>query len=112
MITLVTLHVVHEPNRDQALWLLRRNTELARRAPGFVSREVLFSRKDPSRGYSITTWESEADLDRFLRSPERPPLLYEGEETRVYLETPEGRVLLFSRTDSDRYEALPALPAG
>ena len=38
MITLVTLHIVHEPNREQALWLLRRNTELARQAPGFFSR--------------------------------------------------------------------------
>jgi heme-degrading monooxygenase HmoA len=107
MITLVTLHVVHEPNREQALWLLRRNTELARQAKGFVSREVVFSRKDPSKGYSITTWDSEEDMDRFLRSPARPPLEYEGEETRVYLKTPEGRVLLFTRTDSERCEALP-----
>jgi heme-degrading monooxygenase HmoA len=107
MITLITLHIVHEANRDQALWLLKRNTELARQAKGFVSREILFSKKDPSKGYSITTWESAADMDRFLKSPDRPPLEYEGEETRVYLKTPEGRVLLFSRTDSDRYELLP-----
>jgi heme-degrading monooxygenase HmoA len=106
MITLITLHIVHEANRDQALWLLR-NTELARQAKGFVSRDILFSKKDPSMGYSITTWESAADMDRFLKSPDRPPLEYEGEETRVYLKTPEGRVLLFSRTDSDRYELLP-----
>jgi hypothetical protein len=46
-------------------------------------------------------------MDRFLKSPDRPPLEYEGEETRVYLKTPEGRVLLFTRTDSDRYELLP-----
>jgi heme-degrading monooxygenase HmoA len=107
MVTLVTLHVVHEPNRERALWLLRRNTELARRAKGFVSREVLFSTQEPSKGYSITTWESEEDMDRFLRSPERPPLEYEGEETRVYLRTPEGRILLFTRTDSQRCRALP-----
>jgi heme-degrading monooxygenase HmoA len=107
MITQVTLHIVNEPNREQALWLLKRNTELARQAKGFVSRDILFSRKDPSKGYRITTWESEADMDRFLKSPERPPLEYEGEETRVYLKTPEGRVLLFTRTDSDRYELIP-----
>jgi quinol monooxygenase YgiN len=107
MITLVTLHIVHEPNRDQALWLLKRNTELARQAKGFVSRDILFSRKDPSKGYSITTWESEADMDRFLQSPDRPPLGYEGEETRVYLKTSQGRLLLFSRTDSDRYDPVP-----
>jgi heme-degrading monooxygenase HmoA len=107
MITLVTLHIVHEPNREEALWLLRRNTELARQAPGFVSREVLFSRKDPSRGYSITTWQTEEDMDRFLQSPERPPLTHEGEEGRVYLSTPEGPRLLFSRTDSQRCQALP-----
>jgi heme-degrading monooxygenase HmoA len=107
MITLVTLHIVHEPNREQALWLLKRNTELARQAKGFVSRDILFSRKDPSKGYSITTWASEADMDRFLKSPDRPALEYEGEETRVYLKTPQGRLLLFSRTDSDRYDPVP-----
>jgi heme-degrading monooxygenase HmoA len=107
MITLVTLHIVNEANWEQALWLLKRNTELARQAKGFVSRDILFSKKDPSKGYSITTWESEADMDRFLKSPDRPPLEYEGEETRVYLKTPGGRVLLFTRTDSDRYELIP-----
>ena len=107
MITLVTLHIVNEENREQALWLLKENTRLARKAKGFVSRDILFSNKDPSKGYSITTWESEADMDRFLKSPERPPLEYEGEETRVYLKTPKGRVLLFTRTDSDRYELVP-----
>ncbi len=108
MITLVTLHIVDEAHREQALWLLRRNTELARQARGFVSREVVFSTRDPSKGYSITTWETEEDMDRFLKSPERPPLEYEGEERRVYLKTPAGRLLLFTHTDSERCEALPA----
>jgi heme-degrading monooxygenase HmoA len=107
MITLVTLHVVNEPHREEALWLLRRNTELARQAKGFVSREVLFSKKEPSKGYSITAWETEEDMDRFLASPDRPALEYEGEETRVYLKTATGRVLLFTRTDSQRCESLP-----
>lgn len=107
MITLVTLHIVNEANREQALWLLKRNTELAREAKGFVSRDILFSKKDRSKGYSITTWKSEADMDRFLRSSDRPPLEYEGDETRVYLKTPQGRILLFTRTDSDRCEPVP-----
>jgi hypothetical protein len=46
-------------------------------------------------------------MDRFLQSPDRPPLEYEGEETRVYLKTSQGRLLLFSRTDSDRYDPVP-----
>ena len=46
-------------------------------------------------------------MDRFLKSPERPPLDHEGEEKRVYLNDPSGRVLLFSSTDSDRYELVP-----
>jgi heme-degrading monooxygenase HmoA len=104
MITLITLHIVHEENREKAIWLLKKNTELARKAKGFISRDILFSKKDASKGYSITTWETEEDMDRFLKSPERPPLEYEGPETRVYLKTDQGRVLLFSRTDSDRYE--------
>src|SRR5262245_41490541 len=107
MITLVTLHIVNEAHREEALWLLRRNTELASQAKGFVSRSVLFSKKNPSKGYSITTWESEEDMDRYLKSEERQPREYEGEETRVYLKTPTGRVLLFIRTDSERCESLP-----
>ena len=47
-------------------------------------------------------------MDRFLESPERPPLEHEGDGTRVYLKTPEGRVLLFARTDSARRVSLAA----
>lgn len=104
MITLITLHIVNEENRDKAMWLLKKNSELARKAKGFISRDIMFSKKDPLKGYSITTWETEQDMDNFLKSPERPPLEMEGPETRVYLKTKEGRMLLFTRTDSDRYE--------
>jgi hypothetical protein len=46
-------------------------------------------------------------MDTFLKSPERPLLEYEGEETGVDLKTPTGRLLLFTRTDSERGKALP-----
>jgi heme-degrading monooxygenase HmoA len=107
LITLITLHIVNPENRDKALWLLTENTRLARKAKGFISREIFFSKKDPNKGYSITSWETEADMDRFLKSPERPPLDHEGPEKRVYLNDPSERVLLFSSTDSDRYELVP-----
>ena len=107
MITLVTLHIVNPESHDKAMWLLKENTRLARKAKGFVARDILFSKKDPTKGYSITSWETEADMDRFLKSPERPPLDHEGKENRVYLKEPGGRVLLFTSTDSDRYELVP-----
>lgn len=107
MITLITLHIVNPENHEKAMWLLKENTRLARKAKGFVSRDIFFSRKDPTKGYSITSWQTEADMDRFLKSPERPPLDHEGEEKRVYLNDPAGRVLLFSSTDSDRFELVP-----
>ncbi len=106
MVTMITLHIVAEENKQQALALLKKNTELARKAKGFVARDILFSSKDPLKGYSITAWETREDMENFRLSPERPPLVYEGAETRVYEKTPAGLVLLFSRTDTDIFELL------
>ena len=107
MITMVTLHIVNADAREQALVLLKKNTELARKAKGFVSRDILFAQTDPLKGYSITTWETREDMERFLKSPERPPLTHEGPDKTVYEITPQGRVLLFTRTYSDVFEVVP-----
>ena len=104
MVTMVTLHIVVEENREQAVALLKKNTELARKAKGFISRQILFSVNDPLKGYSITTWETREDLRTFASSPERPPLEYEGEERQVYEITSTGRVHIFSHTNSDIFE--------
>lgn len=109
MITMINLHIVNPEERDRAIRLLKRNTEVARKAKGFVSREIFFSTTDPLRGYSIATWQTRKDMEEFLKSPERPSLVTEGPEKRVYEMTPNGKVLLFTSTNPELVE-LVAVP--
>jgi hypothetical protein len=51
MLTMITLHMLSEENREQAKWVLTRNTELARKAKGFISRNIYFCIDDPLKGY-------------------------------------------------------------
>ena len=106
MVTMINLHMVNPAERERAIALLKKNTELARKAKGFISREIYFSTKDPLKGYSIATWESREDMEAFLGSPGRPALVTEGTEKRVYEKTPEGNVLLFTSTDPDVFELI------
>ncbi len=104
MVTMITLHMVNKEKVEQAMALLEKNTELAAKAKGLVSRQVLFSRKDPLKGYSITTWETKEDMEAFRLNPERPPILTDPEGGAVYEKTPQGNVLLFTSTDTDIYD--------
>ena len=104
MVTMINLHIVNPQQRDRAIWLLKKNTELARKAKGFVSRHIYFSTTDPLRGYSIATWETREDMENFLKSPERPALVTEGPEKRVYEDTPNGKALLFTSTSPEIFE--------
>lgn len=105
-VTRLTLHIVHEPNREQAIALLNENTVLARQAKGFVSRHVYFAKDNPLKGYSITTFSTREDLDAFSANPARPPLEMKGPAREVHLKTPAGDVLLFKQTESTLYEEL------
>ena len=104
MVTMITLHRLSRENRDQAMYVLTKNTELSRKAKGFVSREVFFSTDDPLKGYSITTWDSREALENFRTHPERPPL--QGEGGAIHALTPDGPVLVFTHVDSDVFESL------
>ncbi len=104
MITMITLHMLSEGNREQAMEVFKKNTELAQRAKGFVSRQVFISIDDPLKGYSITTWKTREDMENFRKNPERPSLISEGEERRMYEKTPQGDVLVFTHTASDKFE--------
>src|SRR5512139_2673058 len=106
MITMITLHMLSKENREQAMEIFKKNTELAQKAKGFVSRQVFVSVNDPLKGYSITTWKTREDLEAFRVSPERPPLIFEGKERRIYEKTSNGNVLLFTHTDSDIFEVI------
>jgi len=102
MVTMITLHLIAKENREQAMALLKKNTALAKKAKGFVSRQVLFSVNDPLKGYSITTWKTREDMEAFRVNPERPSLVSEGK--KMYEKTPKGNVLLFTYTDTDIFE--------
>ena len=101
---MITLHLLAEDNFDQAMYVLTKNTELSRQAPGFVSRDVFFCADDRLKGYSITTWETREDLENFRTHPQRPPLQGEGGEGAIHLMTGDGPVLVFTYTDSNVYE--------
>ena len=103
-VTRLTLHIVAKKNRKRALALLIRNTELARKAKGFVARQIFFSKKDALKGYSITTFKTLKDMETFSANPERPPLEIKGKARQVYEKIPAGNILLFSHTESDLYE--------
>lgn len=105
-VTRLTLHIVHEPNRQQAIALLNENTVLARQAKGFISRHVYFAKDDPLKGYSITTFGTREELDAFTANPARPKLEMKGSTREVHLKTETGSILLFKQTESALYEEL------
>jgi len=106
MVTMINLHMVNPAERERAIRLLKKNSELARKAKGFISRTIYFSVKNPLKGYSIATWKTREDMEAFLKSPDRPALVTEGDEKRVYEKTPDGNVLLFTSTDPDVFEVV------
>jgi heme-degrading monooxygenase HmoA len=106
MVTMITLHMLSEQNREKAVWVLTTNTELARKAKGFISRNIYFCVDDPLKGYSITTWESRKDLENFKQNPDRPPLKSVVKGGAINLETDDGPVLMFTSTDTDIFEVL------
>ncbi len=106
MVTMITLHMLSAENREQALGVLTKNTELSRKAKGFISRNIYFCVDDPLKGYSITTWESREDLENFKVSPARPTLKEESKGGPMHVETAAGPVLVFTSTDTSVFECL------
>lgn len=104
MVTMITLHYISQENRKEAMELLKKNTDLATKAKGLVSRQVFISEKDPLKGYSVTCWETREDMEAFRLNPERPKMMYEGDEKRIYIQSDKGKILLFTKTDTDIYE--------
>jgi hypothetical protein len=41
MVTMITMHMLSKDNREKAKWVLTTNTELARKANGFINDRVL-----------------------------------------------------------------------
>ena len=103
---MITLHMLSEEHRELAMGVLTKNTELSRKAKGFISREIFFANNDRLKGYSITTWETREDLENFRANPQRPPLKGTGENGAINLLTPDGPVLVFTHTNSDVFDRL------
>ena len=71
MIGVLTHHWAIENKLDAARRLLEGNGEAQSKAPGFGSRQTLYSLSDPSKITTLVTWDSNEIYDAWRASPER-----------------------------------------
>jgi len=55
--------------------VLDRNGDAQSKAPGFVSRQTLISRTDPTKITTLVLWESNEIYDAWRASPERAAVM-------------------------------------
>ena len=90
MFTTISIHKVNEGGFDTAMDTFTRNTRLARKQKGFISRHILVPPDDRSLITTITSWEERADLKAWGSNPSRPkspPGTYSSVESVVYQDT-------------------------
>jgi heme-degrading monooxygenase HmoA len=71
MIGVLTHHWAKPDNVAQAKTLLDRNGAAQSKAPGFVSRQTLYSISDPTKITTLVVWDSNEIYDKWRASPER-----------------------------------------
>ena len=71
MIGVLTHHWAKVDQIDEAKKLLDGNGLAQSKAPGFGSRETLYSIDDPSKITTLVTWDSNEIYDSWRASPER-----------------------------------------
>ena len=71
MIGVLTHHWAKADKIDEAKSLLDGNGLAQSKAPGFGSRETLYSIDDPSKITTLVTWDSNEIYDAWRASPER-----------------------------------------
>lgn len=71
MIGVLTHHWAKADQIDEAKKLLDGNGLAQSKAPGFGSRETLYSIDDPSKITTLVTWDSNEIYDAWRASPER-----------------------------------------
>lgn len=71
MIGVLTHHWAKPDQIEQAKKLLDGNGLAQSKAPGFGSRETLYSLSDPAKITTLVTWESGEIYDAWRASPER-----------------------------------------
>ena len=80
MIGVLTHHWAKEPKIDEARRLLDGNGLAQSKAPGFVSRQTLYSWADPTKITSLVVWDSNDIYDAWRASPERAIAMAGAEE--------------------------------
>ena len=71
MIGVLTHHWAKSDKLEDARRLLDRNGLAQSKAPGFGSRETLYSLADPTKITTLVTWDSSEIYDAWRASPER-----------------------------------------
>jgi heme-degrading monooxygenase HmoA len=71
MIGVLTHHWARAEKVDAARQLLDRNGEAQSKAPGFISRQTLISRSDPTQITTLVVWTTNEIYDAWRASPER-----------------------------------------
>jgi len=67
----LTHHWAKPDKVDEASKLLDRNGEAQSKAPGFISRQTLVSRSDPTKITTLVVWTTNDIYDAWRASPER-----------------------------------------
>jgi len=75
MIGVLTHHWAKPEKVDEARSVLDRNGDAQSKAPGFVSRQTLISRTDPTKITTLVLWESNEIYDVWRASPERAAVM-------------------------------------
>ena len=80
MIGVLTHHWAKADKIEEAKKLLDGNGLAQSKAPGFGSRETLYSLTDPSKITTVVTWDSNEIYDDWRASPERAAAMAGAEE--------------------------------
>ena len=80
MIGVLTHHWAHEDRVAEAREKLDGNGRAQSHAPGFVSRQTLYSLSDPAKITSLVTWETNEIYDAWRASPQRAAAMAGADE--------------------------------
>ena len=80
MIGVLTHHWAKEDKIEEAKKLLDGNGLAQSKAPGFGSRETLYSLSDPTKITTLVTWDINDIYDAWRASPERVVAMHGAEE--------------------------------
>ena len=75
MIGVLTHHWAKEDQLEKARQLLDRNGEAQSKAPGFVSRQTLYSQTESTKITTLVVWQSNDIYDAWRASPERAAVM-------------------------------------